>query len=75
MRRHAYEGIDSRPVDRYVTNLLKERRDFEEQIQRLREAYCEATLELRALKRQRGDTCFDGDTLTERDYRQDLIRS
>ncbi|WP_232734524.1 response regulator transcription factor [Burkholderia glumae] len=41
-----------RPVDRYVANLLKERQDFEEQIRRLRDAFCEATLELRALKRQ-----------------------
>ncbi|AJK46719.1 response regulator transcription factor [Burkholderia plantarii] len=44
----------ARPVDRYVANLLKERQDFEEQIRRLRDAFCEATLELRALKRQGG---------------------
>ncbi|WP_369064872.1 response regulator transcription factor [Burkholderia gladioli] len=43
-----------RPVDRYVANLLKERQDFEDQIRRLRDAFCEATLELRALKRQHG---------------------
>ncbi len=43
---------DSRPVDRYGANLLKERQAFEEEIRKLRDAYCEATLELRALKRQ-----------------------
>ncbi|WP_414451809.1 response regulator transcription factor [Burkholderia sp. 22PA0099] len=61
----------SHPADdhRDLANLLQQRQDAEEQLRKLRDAYCEVTLELRALKRQGGRRLHEVETNS--DYRED----
>ncbi|MBN3727348.1 response regulator transcription factor [Burkholderia sp. Ac-20379] len=62
--------FDSSPAERRdVADLLRQRQDAEEQLRKLRDAYCEVTLELRALKRQGGRRLHEIETNS--DYRED----
>ncbi|KAF1052311.1 MAG: hypothetical protein GAK41_01094 [Burkholderia gladioli] len=54
---------------RDLADLLRQRQDAETQLRKLRDAYCEVTLELRALKRQGGRRLHEVET--HPDYRED----
>ncbi len=62
--------VDSAPAEhRDLADLLRQRQDAEAQLRKLRDAYCEVTLELRALKRQGGRRLHEVETNS--DYRED----
>ncbi|MEK6350532.1 MAG: response regulator transcription factor [Burkholderia sp.] len=62
--------LASAPAEpRDVADLLRQREDAEAQLRKLRDAYCEVTLELRALKRQGGRRLHEVESRA--DYRED----